>query len=283
MVDYSLNLKANIDTSQILRQLRTIEQKGLKVNIDKGSLSSVQTSLNNINKNLQSTYRILVQISGKISDLPKNIKIVDASANSTNKTLKQTSQTMGDIFEKMSKFYTVSQVIGLATSATRGWYEAVADLDSALTEFKKVSDLSGDSLEAYTDKLSALGKETARTKTEMVEAATIFKRSGYSEDDAAILAQMATLYQNVADSEVSAADAASFIIASMKAFNITEASDAIEILDSLNSIANNFAISSSDIATAMPKVSATLAQAGNTMQQTMALISAGAEIMPNQA
>ena len=283
MADYSLNLKANIDTSQILRQLQTIEQKGLKVNIDKGSLSSVQTSLNNINKNLQSTYRILVQISGKISDLPKNIKIVDASANSTNKTLKQTSQTMGDIFEKMSKFYTVSQVIGLATSATRGWYEAVADLDSALTEFKKVSDLSGDSLEAYTDKLSALGKETARTKTEMVEAATIFKRSGYSEDDAAILAQMATLYQNVADSEVSAADAASFIIASMKAFNITEASDAIEILDSLNSIANNFAISSSDIATAMPKVSATLAQAGNTMQQTMALISAGAEIMPNQA
>jgi tetratricopeptide (TPR) repeat protein len=283
LADYSLNLKANIDTSQILRQLQTIEQKGLKVNIDKGSLSSVQTSLNNINKNLQSTYRILVQISGKISDLPKNIKIVDASANSTNKTLKQTSQTMGDIFEKMSKFYTVSQVIGLATSATRGWYEAVADLDSALTEFKKVSDLSGDSLEAYTDKLSALGKETARTKTEMVEAATIFKRSGYSEDDAAILAQMATLYQNVADSEVSAADAASFIIASMKAFNITEASDAIEILDSLNSIANNFAISSSDIATAMPKVSATLAQAGNTMQQTMALISAGAEIMPNQA
>ena len=283
MADYSLKLKANVDTSQILRQLQSIEQKGLKVHVDKGSLSSVQTSLNNINKNLQSTYRILVQISGKISDLPKNVKIVDASVNSTNKTLKQTSQTMGDIFEKMSKFYTVSQVIGLATSATRGWYEAVTDLDSALTEFKKVSDLSGDSLETYTDKLSALGKETARTKTEMVEAATIFKRSGYSEDDAAILAQMATLYQNVADSEVSAADAASFIIASMKAFNITEASDAIEILDSLNSIANNFAISSSDIATAMPKVSATLAQAGNTMQQSMALITAGAEIMPNQA
>lgn len=283
MADYSLNLKANVDTSQILRQLQVIEQKGLKVNVDKGSLSSVQTSLNNINKNLQSTYRILVQISGKISDLPKNVKIVDASVNSTNKTLKQTSQTMGDIFEKMSKFYTVSQVIGLVTSATRGWYEAVTDLDSALTEFKKVSDLSGGSLEAYTDKLSALGKETARTKTEMVEAATIFKRSGYSEDDAAILAQMATLYQNVADSEVSAADAASFIIASMKAFDITEASGAIEILDSLNSIANNFAISSSDVATAMPKVSATLAQAGNTMQQSMALITAGAEIMPNQA
>ena len=46
---------------------------------------------------------------------------------------------------------------------------------------------------------------------------------------------------------------------------------------------NNFAVSSSDLATAIPKVSATLAQAGNSMDETIALITAGTEIMTGQA
>lgn len=41
--------------------------------------------------------------------------------------------------------------------------DQVFELDGALTEFKKVSDLSGSSLDAYVDKLSALGLEVGRT------------------------------------------------------------------------------------------------------------------------
>ncbi len=41
--------------------------------------------------------------------------------------------------------------------------DQVFELDGALTEFKKVSDLSGSSLDAYVDKLSALGSEVGRT------------------------------------------------------------------------------------------------------------------------
>ena len=41
--------------------------------------------------------------------------------------------------------------------------EEVYALDSSLTEFKKVSDLSGASLDNYTNKLSAIGKTVART------------------------------------------------------------------------------------------------------------------------
>lgn len=41
--------------------------------------------------------------------------------------------------------------------------DQVFELDSAITELKKVSDLSGSSLDAYVDKLSALGSEVGRT------------------------------------------------------------------------------------------------------------------------
>lgn len=51
----------------------------------------------------------------------------------------------------------------------------------------------------------------------MVEAATSFKKSGYSEEDSAELARIATLYQNIADEQMSAGDSADFIISQMKA------------------------------------------------------------------
>ena len=68
----------------------------------------------------------------------------------------------------------------------------------------------------------------------------------------------------------------------MKAFNI-DASDSIQIIDQINAVSNNLSVSSSDLATAIPKVSATMAQAGNTMSETTALITAGSEIMVGQS
>ena len=49
----------------------------------------------------------------------------------------------------------------------------------------------------------------------MVEAATEFKKSGYSEADSAQLAKVASLYQNIADEQISAGEASNFIISQM--------------------------------------------------------------------
>ena len=55
------------------------------------------------------------------------------------------------------------------------------------------------------------------------------------------------MFQNVADESLSAGDSASFIIAQMKAFGI-EADNAIHIVDAVNAVSNNFAVSSGDLA-----------------------------------
>ena len=56
-----------------------------------------------------------------------------------------------------------------------------------------------------------------------------FKKSGYSEEDSAELARIASLYQNIADEQITAGDSANFIISQMKAFNI-EAGDAERLI-----------------------------------------------------
>lgn len=282
MADYSLNLRANVDTSQILRQLQTIEQKGLNVNIKPDAFRDLAIKIESANKTLRSMDRTLDQINSSSAKLPANVKKTNSELSKANSTLKQTSQTVGDIFVKISKFYAVSQVIGLVTSATRGWYEAVSDLDTALTEFKKVSDLRGSGLDKYVQTLSEMGELTGRTTAEMVEAAGNFKKSGYSESDAAVLAQVASLFQNIADSELSASDAALVIISNLKAFNI-DAQDSIRIIDAINEVSNNFSVSSTDLSLGLSKTAAAMGTLGNSFEQTVALMTGAGEILPNQS
>ena len=45
----------------------------------------------------------------------------------------------------------------------KSFAEQTFEMDSALTDFKKVSDLSGDSLDQYVNKLQDLGSTVART------------------------------------------------------------------------------------------------------------------------
>ena len=69
----------------------------------------------------------------------------------------------------------------------------------------------------------------------MLEAATEFRKNGFNDSDAAMLGQIAALYQNVADEAISASDSASFMIAQMTAFDIP-ADSAGHIVDAVNEV-----------------------------------------------
>lgn len=189
---------------------------------------------------------------------------------------------LANIFKKVVEFGLVTDVIQLFSQVIREAVSAVFELDAAVTEFKKVSDLSGDALDDYTEKLGKMGQEVARTRAEMVDAATTFRKSGYSDEESATLARVATMYQNVADEAISAGESADFIISQMKAFNI-EAEDAEHIIDAINEVSNNFAVSSTDLATNIGKASAALAVGDNTMEESLGLMTAIVEITRNGA
>lgn len=76
------------------------------------------------------------------------------------------------------------------------------------------------------------------------------------------------MYQNVADSEMTAGDSAGFITSQMKAFNIS-AGDAQHIIDATNEVSNDYAVSSTDVSTALSKTSSAMGAMGNTFEQTI--------------
>lgn len=108
----------------------------------------------------------------------------------------------------------------------------------------------------------------------MVESATQFRKNGFNDEDAAQLARVSTMFQNVADETISAGDSAEFLISQLIAFNQTTgdvAGNAMHISDSLNSVANTFAVGTGDLATGLKVVASSSSAMGNSLEQTIGL------------
>ena len=113
---------------------------------------------------MASQYSILVdvdfstsQIQQKLRQAAQNTKInFDVDSGSIDQAAKA-AENLGLTFQEANLI--MSKSLDIITSMV----DEVYALDSSLTEFKKVSDLSGASLDNYTNKLSAIGKTVART------------------------------------------------------------------------------------------------------------------------
>ena len=163
------------------------------------------------------------------------------------------------------------EIFSKSVGAISSMVKQVKEMDSAITEFKKVSDLSGKSLEDYVQGLADAGSTVARTGSEMVRAAGQFRKSGFTDREAAQLAVIAAQYQNVADTIVSSEDAAASIVSQIRAYG-ESAEFATHVIDAYNEVANNFSIGTNDISKAMEVASAGMATYGNSFEQTIGLV-----------
>ena len=277
---YTVRVIGELDSTRIRAELARISKTPLRVN---GALGGIGVSAGKATKGVKGLNGQLIQTNKNIKKLNgKNLNSVASASEKSAKGMKSFgAETLG-VTKKVIQFGAVTAIIRGVTSGIGDMVKNVYDLDGALTEFKKVSDLSGKGLEQYTDQAYKAGKTVARTGTEMIQAATEFKKSGFSEKDSLELGRVASMYQNVADVEISAGEAANFIVSQMKAFNMT-AGDAEHIIDAVNEVSNNFAVSSADIATNIGKASAAMATGNVTYEQSVGLMTAMTEITRNGA
>lgn len=128
-------------------------------------------------------------------------------------------------------------------------------LDELFTGSVEIANNLGNSMH---DVINAVG-ELARTYGD------------FNEEQLLSVANTATLMSNV--SELGVEESISSLVATMKAFNI-EASDSIRIVDALNEVDNNFAISTTQLASAMNKSASTAKTFGVSMEENIGNITA---------
>ena len=215
--DYQVKIGMKLDDTELKSQLErvsTTDSLVQKVKIDGSSYSNVTKEVTKYKNELGNVITQTKYLNSNNETLSDNITKI------SNKTAKA-YQGFGEIIGKVAKFASATLILDGFVQVLQEAYQTVMEMNKQLTEFKKVSDLSGESLDAYTQKTAEVGTTVGRTASEIVDAATQFRKNGYNDEDSLKLSKVASEYQNIADTEVSAADSASFIISQMKAFNKT--------------------------------------------------------------
>lgn len=207
------------------------------------------------------------------------LKIYNAEveAGRAGRTLWDTLKNSGfhQIAAQMAGMFGVYDVINVV----RQGINTVRELDTAMTEVRKVSNATEGQYDSFRDTISSTAKEIATTNKELLNSSADFLRLGYSLDRANDLAKNATLFVNVGDG-VDITEATEDMITAMKAFDI-KAEDSIKIVDDYNQIGNRFALSASDIGEAMKRSASALETGNNSFEQSIGLITAMNEIVQN--
>lgn len=230
---------------------------------------------------MASKYQILVDAQVDVTKIQQQLDKAKLKVD-----LKDGSKGMSDLAKEATavalSYQAANLVLRKSVEYISDMVDQVYTLDAAMVEFQKVSDLSGEALDNYVDRLAEMRDEVGRTTSELLNSAANFRKSGFNDEDSAQLAVVSSELQNIADSELSAADASNYIVSQLKAFNLT-ASDATHVVDALNEVSNNFAVSSSDLSVNIVKASAALATSNTTYEESLGLFTGIVEITRNGA
>jgi TP901 family phage tail tape measure protein len=205
-----------------------------------------------------------------LSNLLSNLQIRMEQAGISAETL---GQKLSRLFKE--HFQTAIAMAGVAMikQGLREVYDNVLELDTAVTELKKVSKMTGDEMNEYLDRTATNARELGANISDLVSSTADWKRLGYTDKDSEELARVSALMANVGDQIDNATTASSYLISAMQGFGLV-ADDAERLLDCMNQIANTEPVSMNDLGIIMQKSSAAMSAAGNTYQETLSLAAA---------
>lgn len=214
----------------------------------------------------------------QLEQLAEEFKSVQQSAIAAGKTGNSFIVTLKKSFSSLIGIFSVAEVFNKSVQTLKDMYEQVYEIDTAMTNLLKVTDETSSRYDIFLKDSAQSAKELGRSVSSLVEQSATWAKLGYSIDESEELAKLSSIYANVA--EVDDAKAVSDMVTAMKAFNI-EAKNAVNVIDPLNELGNNFATSAADLGTGLSKSASAMSAAGTDMYKTLAMLTGGAEITQN--
>lgn len=171
-----------------------------------------------------------------------------ASAKELHAEMERTAQTGKGFWKQFSSAITSKSANFLAQYFSlqdlvrygREITQTVITIDSANTELKKVSGETNDRIQQSFTKSAQTAQELGATISEVINSTADWSRLGYDIDQAEELARVTTLYQTVGDN-MTQESASESLVSMLQGFHI-DPKNAERVIDSVNEVANNFAI-----------------------------------------
>lgn len=210
---------------------------------------------------------------GDVTDLSARLSNLEVEASRCGATTETLGQKLSRLFKEHFQTAIAMAGVAMVKQGLREVYDNVLELDTAVTELKKVSSMTGDEMNEYLDRTAANARELGANISDLVSSTADWKRLGYTDKDSEELARVSALMANVGDQIDNATTASSYLISAMQGFGLV-ADDAERLLDCMNQIANTEPVSMNDLGIIMQKSSAAMSAAGNTYQETLSLAAA---------
>lgn len=237
-------------------------------------------------EHVQQLLRQLDDANPKFEEISAGVRKAQTDFSNFNTTLKTgggflnnyLTTGMSQLKSRLTYTFGLAAMVYKTVGEIKKMISTAVELDSAMNTLQIVTRASGDEMEAYARRVSAAAQETAQSTKDLIDATTVYARLGYSMDESAVLSKYTAMLQGVGD--IGASDAQNAMTAIIKSFgkNVNEIED---VMDKLVVVGNNFPISVSQLAEGMNNASSMLAVAGNSFEESIALLTAANTTVQN--
>ena len=232
------------------------------------STSTLTGSFVNENKEVQ-------KVTASIKQLSTGSQVATVSFGKAEKQVSSFSKFVDELGAKFRNLSTyLLSFVGFyeVWGAIQQGVTYVRELDTALTEMRKVSDETVESLREFQEESFDIADSVASTAKEIQNSTADWLRLGYAMDEASELARTTAVYKAVGD-DMDIATATESMVSTLQGFQL-EADQAANIVDQFNEVSNNFAIDSKGIGDALQRSAASFNAANTGMSESIALITA---------
>lgn len=219
----------------------------------------------------------LVELSTQYQKLSASIATVAAETKQVDTAVLKSGDSIGKMISKFIKWQLsatiVMQAIRAITGAFKDWNETLVNTEKRIVEISRVvNETIADGEMA--DKLYNIAQQYGQTFDNVSEIALNFARAGMSWNDTIEATKAAVLALNVA--ELDATQASDGMIAIMTQFGI-EASQLTDVVDMLNITADNAAVTTEKLLTALQRTGSSAKNAKFELEDTVGVITALSE------
>ena len=254
-------------------------------------LSQNIADLGALNQRLQAGTISESQFRAEVERVSKSIEINTTGIESSATGMQRLRQQIGGLFSGFTNFGNgLTQYITMMFSAYRIIYQVIngvknlinrsIELEDVMVDLRIVTGLTNDEYTQYLHNISEVSKETATSLDSLITATTTFSRLGYSIEESSVLAKYTGMLEKVGS--IDSARAQEAITSIMKAFSDELSVGNIEqVMDKLVAVGNNFPISVEQVSEGMLNASSALAAAGNSFEESVALLTAANTTIQN--
>ena len=307
--DHNRAIKANEDYLNSLNRLENeIERVSAKKKkadaLEKSELAETQTRLkaNNLSMSIESYLRSNTKMSSgfvaELREIQAQLQACDATQltnlNSQVKNVQMRVEAAGQSglnfvdrlkmqFNRLAGYFGASSVIYGGMSVLRNMATNVLDVDTQMTELKRVTDLSSSQYTELYDNMISSAKEYGATLSDIISSTADWSRAGFDPNTANRLSEITMMYEHIADIDYE--EATKNLLTTYKGFQKqldgtygdTETSVG-HITDVLNELDNNYSVTASGVGEALRRSAASMDVANNSFEQTAALVTGAVEV-----